>query len=67
MEVKLRKTAIDVVGDVPWGTHFCQFYKTKKDLIRYIGPLFQWGAGEQRILHTGDVWGFEPQRNKGTS
>jgi signal transduction histidine kinase len=28
-----RKTGIDVVGDMPWGTHFCLFYETKDDLL----------------------------------
>src|SRR5579883_1723814 len=29
----LRQSGIGVVGDVPWGTHFCLFYDTKEDLI----------------------------------
>lgn len=33
MNEKLRNTGINVIGEVPWGTHFCQFYHTKKDLI----------------------------------
>ncbi len=28
-----RKSGIDVVGDIPWGTHFCFFYDTKEDLL----------------------------------
>jgi signal transduction histidine kinase len=28
-----RKTGIDVVGDIPWGAHFCLFYETKEDLL----------------------------------
>ena len=28
-----RKTGIDVVGDIPWGAHFCLFYETKQDLL----------------------------------
>jgi len=43
MEVKVRKTAIDIVGDVPWGTHFCQFYKTQEDLIDILVPYFKAG------------------------
>ena len=30
MTTELRKTNISVVGDIPWGTHFCHFYETKK-------------------------------------
>jgi DNA-binding CsgD family transcriptional regulator len=29
----LRKTGIRVAGDMPWGTHICLFYETKKDLL----------------------------------
>ena len=31
--IELRKTGVDVVGDIPWGTHFCLFYDTKADLL----------------------------------
>jgi hypothetical protein len=40
---ELRKTGIDVIGDVPWGTHFCQFYQTKQDLIDILVPYFKAG------------------------
>ncbi len=43
MEEKARKTAIDVVGDVPWGTHCCQFYQTKEDLVDILVPYFMAG------------------------
>src|ERR1700724_179244 len=33
MVPETRKTGIDVVGDMPWGTHFCLFYETKRDLL----------------------------------
>jgi signal transduction histidine kinase len=29
----MRKTGIEVVGDMPWGTHFCLFYESKEDLL----------------------------------
>jgi len=38
-----RKTAIDIIGDVPWGTHFCQFYQTKQDLLEILIPYFKAG------------------------
>ncbi len=43
MAAETRKTAIGVVGNVPWGTHFCQFYKTKEDLIDILVPYFKAG------------------------
>jgi hypothetical protein len=30
---EMRKTGVDVVGDVPWGMHFCLFYETRADLL----------------------------------
>src|SRR5258707_6880337 len=33
MTTEMRKTGVDVVGDMPWGTHFCLFYETKEDLL----------------------------------
>ena len=39
----LRKTGISVVGDMPWGTHFCCFYETKEDLLDILVPYFKVG------------------------
>ena len=38
-----RKTGISVIGDVPWGTHFCYFYETKQDLLDLLIPYFKTG------------------------
>jgi len=35
---ELRRTGISAIGDVPWGTHFCQFYQHKQDLIDILVP-----------------------------
>ncbi|MDY9927713.1 PAS domain S-box protein [Methanosarcina sp.] len=43
MEGQLRKSGIDIIGDVLWGTHFCQFYQTKEDLIEILVPYFKAG------------------------
>jgi PAS domain S-box-containing protein len=43
MEDELRKSGIEVIGSVPWGTHFCQFYRTKQDLIDILVPYFKAG------------------------
>ena len=43
MKGQLRKSGIDIIGDVPWGTHFCQFYQTKEDLIDILVPYFKEG------------------------
>ena len=38
-----RKSGIDVVGDVPWSTHLCQFYQTEEDLVDILVPYFKSG------------------------
>jgi len=38
-----RKSGIDVIGHVPWGTHFGLFYKTKQDLHDFLVPYFEAG------------------------
>ncbi len=43
MRRELRKTGISVVGDLPWGAHFCYFYETKQDLLDVLIPYFKTG------------------------
>lgn len=38
-----RKSGVAVIGDLPWGFHLCQFYKTKKDLLEILVPYFRAG------------------------
>jgi len=40
MSTELRKSGIDIIGDIPWGTHFCQFYRTSQDLLDILIPYF---------------------------
>jgi len=37
------KSGIDLIGDIPWGTHFCSFYETKEDLFDILIPYFMTG------------------------
>jgi PAS domain S-box-containing protein len=39
----MRSTGLDIIGDVPWGTHFCQFYQDKQDLLDLLVPYFTAG------------------------
>ena len=52
MATEFRKTGISVVGDVPWGTHFCSFYESKQDLLDTLVPCFKAGLGEKEFC----VW-----------
>lgn len=51
-----RSSGIAVVGDLPWGSHFCQFYKTKKDMTDIVVPYFRAGleANELCVWVTSD-------------
>jgi signal transduction histidine kinase/PAS domain-containing protein len=40
---ELRKPGISLLGDMPWGTHFCHFYETKEDLLHTVVPYFKAG------------------------
>jgi len=43
MGEETRPAGIDIIGNVPWGTHFCQFYQTKEDLLDILVPYFKAG------------------------
>jgi hypothetical protein len=43
MVAEKRPTGIAFLGDVDWGSHFCQFYKTKKDMLEILVPYFRSG------------------------
>ena len=40
---ELRKTGVDVVGDVPWSSHFCLFYDSKAALLDTVVPYCKAG------------------------
>ena len=39
----LRKSGIDILEDIPRGSHFCNFYETKQDLLDTLVPYFKAG------------------------
>jgi hypothetical protein len=48
MTTEMRKTGIDVVGDmVAWGAHFCLFYETKEDLLDSLIAYIKSGLGRE--------------------
>ena len=38
-----RKTGLEFLGHVPWGTHLCLFYRTAGDLLEVLVPFFKAG------------------------
>jgi hypothetical protein len=43
MEASMRNTGIGPVGYRPWGTHFCNFYESKIDLVEMLVPYLKAG------------------------
>ncbi len=48
----MRRSGIAAVGDVPWGTHLCQFYRTEDDLVHTLVPYFATGLEDHELC----VW-----------
>ncbi len=49
MANETRTTGIDVIGDVGWGTHMCQLYRTKEDLTNILVPYFKAGLENNEL------------------
>jgi signal transduction histidine kinase len=45
----LRRTGLDVLGDRPWGSHFCLFFDTKSDLLEILVPFFKTGLAQNEF------------------
>jgi len=64
MENDWRVSGIDVVGDVPWGTHICHLYQTKEDLLDILVPYLKAGLTNNEFC----VWvTAEPLNEKESS
>jgi len=44
-----RKSGIPLIGDLPWGSHFCQFYQTKNDLLEIFIPYVKAGLENNEL------------------
>ncbi|MDP1801465.1 MAG: MEDS domain-containing protein [Bacteroidota bacterium] len=42
-QVGLRNSGIEILGELPWGSHFCNFFDNKEDLLQLIIPYFKAG------------------------
>lgn len=39
----LRNSGIEVIGELPWGSHFCSFFEKQEDLLQILVPYFKTG------------------------
>src|SRR5246127_1798226 len=49
---EMRRSGISAVGDRPWGTHFCNFYESREDLLDMLLSYFKAGLEENEFC----VW-----------
>ena len=49
MSTALRRTGVNVLGDMPWGTHVCVFYESKDDLFDIVVPFFNAGLASNEF------------------
>ncbi len=49
---EMRRSGISVVGDRPWGTHFCNFYESGEDLLEMLVSYFKAGLEDNEFC----VW-----------
>ena len=58
-------SGIRAVGDLPWGTHFCQFYEDRNDLADALVPFFKAGLenNEKCLWVTSEPFGREDARD----
>jgi signal transduction histidine kinase len=64
METLLRPSGIPAVGELPWGSHFCQFYGEREDLVDSLVPFFKAGLenNEQCLWVTSEPFGADDAR-----
>src|SRR4030095_1448107 len=53
MTTEMRKSGIEVLGDMPWGTHFCLFYETKEDVLETLVSYCKAGLEDHEFC----LWG----------
>ncbi len=43
VNTSMRKTGLDFIKEIPWGSHLCQLYIDKNDLLEVLIPYFKTG------------------------
>ena len=52
----MRKSGIEVVGDIPWGSHLCLFYEARSDLLGVAASYLKAGLEGNELC----VWVVSP-------
>jgi hypothetical protein len=48
-QIEKRDSGIALLGPLPWGTHFCQFYQTQGDMLDIVIPYFRAGLENNEL------------------
>ena len=48
-DARTSHSGIGAVGDLAWGTHFCQFYRTRQDLVDTLVPYLHAGLRDNEF------------------
>jgi signal transduction histidine kinase len=64
MTLETSPSGLPTVGPLPWGSHFCQFYSSREDLVDSLVPYFQAGLRqhERCLWITSEPFGAEDAR-----
>ena len=46
MEKTVARKPTDLIANLPWGTHCCNFYQTKRDLLEMLSSYLRRGVIE---------------------
>jgi DNA-binding CsgD family transcriptional regulator len=56
MSIALRRTGVNILGDVPWGSHLCVFYQSQDDLFDAVIPYLKAGLESNELC----LWALPP-------
>src|SRR4051794_18875540 len=61
MLAEMARSGLPSIGDLAWGSHFCQFYRTTDDLASSLVPFFKAGLdnNEQCLWVTYEPFGCD--------
>lgn len=45
----IQVSGVDIAGEIPWGTYFCQFYETNKERMDVSTPYFKAGLENNEL------------------
>ncbi|MBE0429008.1 MAG: MEDS domain-containing protein [Thermoleophilia bacterium] len=49
MQFDKRDSGISLIGELEWGSHFCQFYQTRNDILDILLPFFRTGIEKNEL------------------